>query len=105
MNRKYLALLERTMRENMTNRNVTKFQDAYNIYLNEIGLEDKHIKSDGDLGEETLNAASWLRSHNKYLDEEEAFEKIQNQTAEDRLEFYRNWEFTKPSDTLDVKKY
>jgi len=105
MNRKYLALLERTMREDMTNKNVHKFQNAYNIYLQDIGLEDKSIKIDGMGGEQTMNAASWFRSHNKYIDEEEAFEKIQNQTAEDRLEFYRNWEFTKPSDTLDVKKY
>ena len=104
MNRKYMALLEETMRRNMDTRSTHKFQEAYNIYIDEIGLGENQIKVDGLAGEQTMNAAKWLRGHIKWLDEEEAWNAVQDKVVEDRLEFYRNWEFTKPSDTLDVKE-
>ena len=105
MNRKHLKELENAMRQNMTNRNVTKFQEAYNVYLEGIGVKDSSIKVDGQYGDKTSGAAAWFRQHNKFLDEEAAFQEVQGNVAEKRLDFYRNFEFTKPSDTSSVKKY
>ena len=101
----YVRLLRDTMSSDRTNRNTLKFQKAYNIYRRHIGIEDDFpLKEDAMLGPRTESAGKWFQEHDTKMEDDIAFDKMQKSLSDKRMDFYRNWEFTEPSDTSDVRR-